>query len=249
MSNFKRQHLTRRLLKLVIVAKLGMLSSHARAQVTGVDLNSPALSANAQLPKYFRSGPPLAEALAYARSGAGARGIAWKGLQFIVYDAENLAGFTSAGAVLKYRKLACQADGVVIGHTNRSVSHLSAYGSVYTDYELVVDTWLKTAPKSQTSPGPAIVVTRPGGSLVVANDPVSFEYEGFPELKAGATYLQFVQYIPTSQAYQAIDPFSTLISMGNDWVVARGSSSIPVSGLSRGVLETELRTWLKTCSN
>ncbi len=219
----------------------------ARAQLTGVDLKSPVLSANAQLPKYFRSGPPLAETLATARSGAAARGIEWKGLQFIMYDAENLAGFTSTGAIQRYKKLACQADGVVIGHTNRTAPHLSAFGTVYTDYEVVVDAWLKTNPKAMTGPIPAIVVSRPGGSLTVANDPVSFEYEGFPELKGGATYLQFLQYIPASLAYQAIDPFSTLISLGNEWVVARGSSSVPVPGLGRGALETELRTWLKAC--
>ena len=207
MSNFRKQQIAGRHLQFIILVAAGILSVQAWAQVTGVDLNSPALSANAQLPKYFRSGPPLAESLANARSGAAARGIAWKGLQFIMYDAENLAGFTSAGAVQRYQRLACQADGVVIGHTNRAAPHLSAFGTVYSDYEVVVDTWLKTNPKSLTGPIPAIVVTRPGGSLTVANDPVSFEYEGFPELKGELlTFNSFSTFPPASPIKRSI-PF------------------------------------------
>jgi len=168
-------------------------------------------------------------------------------LRFIVSDAENLAGFTTAAALQQYQKLACQADAVALGHTSLWAHHLSDFGTAYTDYAFVIDTLLKDNQKSSIRSKPDIVVTRPGGSLTVNNDLVTFEFQGFPNLQSGITYLQFLQYIPETFAYQAVDAFSTLVAIGNNWVVARRSSAVAVPGLTRGVLEASVGNWLTFC--
>lgn len=211
------------------------------------DLDSPKLRAHANLPKYFRAGPPLTTDLANARVGAASRGIAWRGLDFVVYDADNIAELTATGAEQLYRKLACQADSIVIGHTRLSASHLSAFGTVYTDYILVIQHLLKDNSKSPIRSAGETIVTRPGGSLLVNDDPVSFDYQGFPALQSDITYLQFLQYIPESSAYQAVNSYSTLSARGNDWVVERQPSGVALPGLPRGVLEKSLKVWLTSC--
>ena len=211
-------------------------------------LTAPALHAHANLPKYFRSGPPLTQDLAEARVTAASKGIPWKGLHFIVSDGDNLAGFTKEGAVKLYQKLACQADVVAIGHISLSARHLSAWGTVYTDYVFAIDNLLKDNQNSSIRSKPDVIVTRPGGSLLVNNDPVIFEFQGFPELQSGTTYLQFLKYIPESSAYQARDSYSTLLGTGSDWVVARKASAVSLPGLTRGVLEESVGNWLTSCN-
>ena len=212
-----------------------------------VDLTAPTLRAHANLPKYFRSGPPLTQDLAEARVTAAAKGIPWKGLHFIVNDSDNLSGFTKAGALKLYQNLACQADVFAIGHTSLSARHLSAWGTVYTDYIFAIDNLLKDNQGSSIRAKPGIIVTRPGGSLMVNNDPVIFDFQGFPELQSGNTYLQFLKYISESSAYQALDSYSTLLGTGSDWVVARRASAVSLPDLTRGVLEESVGNWLTSC--
>ena len=243
----KIQSIRAGLLFIVAFANITLLAQTTSSPQAAVDLTAPALRAHANLPKYFRSGRPLTQDLAEARVTAASRGIPWKGLRFIVNDGDNLAGFTKIGALQLYQNLACKADVVAVGHTNLSARHLSAWGTVYTDYVFVIDALLKDNQKSSIRSKPDIVVTRPGGSLLVNNDPVTFEFHGFPELNSTTTYLQFLKYIPESSAYQVLDPYSTLLASGSDWVVARRSSAVALPGLMRGVLEVSISNWLTSC--
>jgi hypothetical protein len=164
-----------------------------------------------------------------------------------VFDGDNLAGFTTAGASQRYQNLSCEADAIAVGHTDLWAQHLSTYGTVYTDYVFVIDALLKDNQRSSIQSRPDIVVTRPGGSLLVNNDAVSFEYQGYPELQSGVTYLQFLLYIPKSGGYQASGTYSTLLASGDNWVVARKSSAVAVPGLTRGTLGASIGNWLTSC--
>lgn len=232
---------------LVALVNVTLLAQTAPNPQDTVDLSSPAFSFHANLPRYFRSGPPLAQELSEARVGAALKGIPWKGLHFIVNDADNLSGFTKAGASALYRKLTCQSDVIALGYTTASASHLSAWGVVYTDYNFVIKALLKDNQKVPISSKRSIVVTRPGGSLLTQNNPVTFEFQGFSELQPSATYLQFLKYIPESSAYQTLDAYSTLATMGSDWVVARKSSAVVLPELPIGTLEASIEKWLTSC--
>jgi len=90
------------LILLVSLTHITLEAQTTSGPQAAVDLTAPALRAHANLPKYFRSGPPLTQDLAETRVTAASKGIPWKGLHFIVNDGDNLAGFTKAGAVKLY---------------------------------------------------------------------------------------------------------------------------------------------------
>jgi len=113
---------------------------------------------------------------------------------------------------------------------------------VYSDYIFAVDEiFLNNLPK------PEIVLTRPGGALLVNGDSVSFRFENSPELKPGQQYLQFLRLIPQSSAYGALDSFSTLRRNGDSWVLVRASSAVTVPGLTYQNLEATLKDWRNSC--
>jgi hypothetical protein len=215
---------------------------------TATSLDDQILRAHARLPKYFRSGPPLAQVLSEARVDATSKGMPWKGLDFIVHDSENIRAFTPTGAVNRYQSLTCAADAVVVGHIGSKAHHLSEFGAVYTDYIFNIDTVLKDNRQLSLLSKTAVVVTRPGGALTVNNDAVSFEYDGFPALVGGGAYVQFLQFIPGTLSYQALDSFSTLMASGRDWVLPRKASAVAVVGLTRGVLEAAVGKWQGSCA-
>jgi hypothetical protein len=54
--------------------------------------------------------------------------------------------------------------------------------------------------------------------------------------------------IPESSAYEALDPNSTLVATGNNWVIARKLfSALTVPEFTRGVLEASIANWLTSC--
>ncbi|MBC8165067.1 MAG: hypothetical protein H7Y20_04240 [Bryobacteraceae bacterium] len=233
----------------IFLASVSLIAQSTQTPPATADLTSPALRAHASLLRYFRAGPSLAQDLADARTGAAQKNIVWKGLSFFVNDAENLGGLTPAFARETYSKLTCKADAVVIGQTQQSVSHISDWGTVYTDYVFAITAILKDNARSLIRQKATLILTRPGGSAMLGGDPVSSSYRGFPELKQGAIYLQFLHYIPESSAYETYDAYSTLIATGQEWVVARQGSAVALPGLNRGVLETTINEWLRSCRN
>jgi hypothetical protein len=213
---------------------------------TGIDLSSPVLQANADLPQYFRAGPPIQQLLAEARANAVQKGIAWKGLIVEVSDADRVAGFSASSASNTYTRLACSADLIAVGHVTSSASHLSSHGLVYTDYLFVIDNLLLD--RQPGSPRKSsIVVTRKGGSTYVNSDPVRFQFESSPELNPGETYLQFLRFLPQSSSYQAVDTFSTLRKTDNSWALFRASLAPTVSGLTTNSVESTVTHWLSSC--
>jgi hypothetical protein len=216
---------------------------------TGVDLAAPMLKLNAQRPQHNPPGTPLAESLANGRAIAASKGFPWKGMRFIAKEGLLMLSPGAFNILQLYQKQACQADAIVVGQTNLWAYHLSAFGTaVYGDYDFVIDTLLKDNRTSSIRSKPAIVVTRPGGSLSLADGPVTHVFEEFPRLQSGTTYLLFLRYIPGSSAYEALDSSSTLVATGNNWVIARKAfSGLAIPEFRRGALEASISNWLTSC--
>jgi hypothetical protein len=236
---------------LIVVAVVPSIVSFAQ---TASDLADPRLKANANLLQNDSPGFPgisIPQLLSKARAGAPSRGVSWKGLDIVATDDVSASPTESTTTVLLrlYPKQACQADAIVVGHTSSSAYHLSASGmAIYGDYIFVIDTVLKDNQASSIRLKPDIVVTRPGGSLTLADGPVRLELPAFPLLQSGVTYLQFLRYIAQSSAYQALDPFSTLLADANNWAIARKAfSRLAVQGFTRGSLEAMIGNWLTSC--
>src|SRR4051812_19513440 len=94
----------------VLVGGVSLIAQTTSPPPADADLTAPALQSHSHLPRYFRAGGQIKQELAEARAGAAQRGIPWKGLSFVVNDAENLGGLTPAITQQIYQKLACQAD-------------------------------------------------------------------------------------------------------------------------------------------
>jgi hypothetical protein len=228
------------------------------AQVAG-DLADPRLKANAGLPQNDPPGIALAQTLASARAAAPSRGVTWKGLEIQGSDDFGVSPNESivTGLMRIYPKQACQADAIVIGRPSAVAYHLSGSGTgVYGDYVVAVESVLKdnaaasigaSARDNRLDQG-QIVVTRPGGSLTLADGPVDVKLPAFPALQMGVTYLQFLRYVRESSAFQALDPLSTLAAEGNDWKIVRKSlSGVVVPGFVRGELESAIGNWVRDC--
>jgi hypothetical protein len=181
---------------------------------------------------------------------ADAKAVPWSGIESVVFEGlQNVQGLTGPAMIELYQKQACRADAVVVGQARLWSYHLSASGNaVYGDYDFAIDAVLKDNQAASIREKHDIVVTRPGGSLVLSNGPVSFKVESFPHLESAQTYLQFLQFIPSSGAFQALDAFSTLVLNGDEWVIARKAFlSFAVPGFSRGVLEASVAKWTASC--
>src|SRR5262245_38109588 len=216
---------------------------------TGVDLTAPMLKLNAHLPRHNPPGPPLAESLVNAREAAASKGLPWQGLTYIRNEGLGFATRDGFNVLQLYQKQVCEADAIVVGQTNLWAYHLSAYGTaVYGDYDFVIDTLLKDNRTSSIRSKPAIVVTRPGGSLSLPGGHVNDDFQEFPRFQSGTIYLLFLRFIPESSAYEALDPNSTLVTTGNNWVIARKLfSGLTAPEFTRGVLEASIDDWLTSC--
>ena len=215
------------------------------------NLSSPSLAAHANLPQHQLAGRNLTEALADTRLLANSKGIPWKGLDLIVSDGPgNLAGFSQEALMKLYNGIACRADSIVIGTVNAQASHVSTSNtSVYSDYSLVVEAVIGTSPNSPLKPNHAIAVTRPGGSVVIGDGRVNFEYREYPKLTPGNRYLQFLGRIPESGGYRPLDNWSTLVeSKQGHWMIARSAfERLVLPAFSSLNLEAAVRGWLANC--
>jgi len=241
-----------------LLAALVWIGSTILAQTTsGVAdprLADPKLNAHAAIIQNNHYGHmPIPQMLADAHAKAPSKGVTWKGLQLTIHEHPTVVppGTESAETtrLRSYQKQACQADAIAVGHITASAYHLSASGAtIYGDHIFVVDALLKDNQSSSIRQRPDIIVTRPGGSLVLPEGPVNVDPESFPRFQPDTTHLIFLKYIAETSAYQAIDSFSTLIARGNNWVIAaKPYSNLALPGFTRGALEATISSWLTSC--
>src|SRR5260370_16552276 len=103
--------------------------------------------------------------------------------------------------------VACESDLVVVGRTGQGVSHMTAdKGFIYTDWSFAVESILKNNVKAPVQPGSQIVVTRPGGQLLINGRKVSAELEHFRSFGQDDDLLLYLRFIPQTRAYRMAEP-------------------------------------------
>ena len=239
--------------RLFACATMAVLSSIAQTtNGSFVDLSAPALAAHADLPQNNPPGNVLTQALTRAKEVANAKSITSSpGIDVITID-EPTAGATPTLVSNMYRRLACSAEAIIIGHPNTWQSHLSSQGTaVYGDYDVSVDTILKDNQITPYIKGDHIVVTRLSGTITLGAGPinqVAFKHEGFPLLQKGTTYLMFLRYVPTTGAFLPIDAFATFTGGASTWTIARKAyAQDSLFSFSRGAFEQTIQQWLGLC--
>ncbi|MBD0370470.1 MAG: hypothetical protein ICV60_06510 [Pyrinomonadaceae bacterium] len=102
--------------------------------------------------------------------------------------------------------LASSADAVVIGTVTNKSSQLTENGAfVFTDYDVSVEEVLKDNGSNSLQSQSSIVVTRPGGRILLEGRVVTARDRAFKPFTVGGRYLLFLKYIPTTDAYHAVN--------------------------------------------
>ncbi len=219
-------------------------------QGSKVNLASPSLQGNADL-TIFHMGPQLDVWMSGARATAASKEISWTGLDVIAFPGlpAALPNTSSVGIAAIFQQRVCQVDLVAVGHIQASASHLSASRNVvYTDYDFVIDRLLKDNRTAPIGSAPDLVVTRLGGSVVLAEGNLKLISLEFPELQPNAIYLLFLDSIGATSSYFARDEFSTLMLIGDNWAILQKSyASVTIPGFTRGTFESSLADWLGYC--
>ena len=103
-------------------------------------------------------------------------------------------------------ELAEKADAIVTASFVSKSSQITASGTyVFTDYELRVEEVLKDAVTHHLKPETNITVTRPGGKVLLFGQTASFTSFAFKPLMPGRRYLLFLAYLPSTNAFRAVN--------------------------------------------
>jgi hypothetical protein len=125
---------------------------------------------------------------------------------FIAPDSEKMA---SAIEEL-LRQETCDADTVIIGSVSGKTSQFTEDGSfVFTDYDIQIEEVVKNSSSAPLQLSSSIIVTRPGGAVSFNGNVIRVIDKSFQPLEVGGKYLLFLQQIPSSGAYQAINSESS----------------------------------------
>ncbi len=108
------------------------------------------------------------------------------------------------------RKLACDSNAVVIGSVKDNTSQMTENEDfVFTDYQFIIEEVLKDYAAYHIIPQTEITVTRPGGKVQLEGKIVQAIDASFMPLNEGKHYLLFLNHIPTTGAYKAVNSFSS----------------------------------------
>lgn len=103
------------------------------------------------------------------------------------------------------RSVACGADAILLVDSAQKISsNLSATDDfVFTDYTFHVLSVIKENDPLNLEPGSTIIVTRPGGSMVLNHRSVRVAMDRFPQFDDLEQYVMFLKYLPDSKSYEA----------------------------------------------
>lgn len=107
-------------------------------------------------------------------------------------------------------ELAGTADAIVIGSISSKSSQITSTGTfVFTDYAFRIEEVLKTIDAVTPKPQTTIIVTRPGGKVLLNGGVATVVHLSFQPLLPGRRYVLFLKYLPATGAYQAVDDKGT----------------------------------------
>ena len=116
--------------------------------------------------------------------------------------------------------------------------------SLFSDYQVRTTDVYRAAPSVPLKIGAEVVVTRPGGKLIVDGTVVEASIKAFRPLRVGATYMFFVEFLPQSQAFYTRLSRGVLERKGPAAFV--GPIDTTDTDIARaGVSDTAVKDWLR----
>lgn len=146
-----------------------------------------------------------------------------------------------------FQKLACQADTIVIGKVKSKNSQLSEDNtSVFTDYQIEVNTILKTK-LNNILPNNLITVTRSGGRVKFNNHLIEVIDKSYKQLKIGGEYLIFLNYLNDSDSFAASSDEGTFEIQGNKFKRFKDDKNIQYQSVDEDL--NNLNTYISEISS
>ena len=97
------------------------------------------------------------------------------------------------------------ADVILLVQSRSASSHLTPNGNfIFTTHEMEVKEVIKGLRPSQLRPGDLILVSLPGGKLLIDNRPVSVIEHGYIQLVAGHQYVLFLKLVPETGDFTSL---------------------------------------------
>lgn len=125
-------------------------------------------------------------------------------------------------------ELSCGVDAIVIGTVKDKTSQLTDCGTfTFTDYELIAEEVLKDNVISHLEPGSSLIVTRPGGKILLNGHVITAIDRSVKPLIIGDRYLLFLRFLPTTGAYEAADFDSAFRIAGSELVPQTDVVTLP----------------------
>jgi len=122
-----------------------------------------------------------------------------------VYESGEIPVWTTQKTRAEQLKdLACGSDAVLIVKLTDQTAALTEDESfVFTDYTASVEEILRNNPTQTLQVSSQVIVTRPGGSLVLDGVKISARMEQFREFVVPRRYLLYLRFVPSTNSYVA----------------------------------------------
>jgi hypothetical protein len=104
------------------------------------------------------------------------------------------------------KRFVCDADAVIVGVVTSKSSQLTTDGTfVFTDYQMSVEDVLKNNAAAVIQTNSNVTVTRAGGAILLNMRRIQVTDKSFEALKVNGHYVLFLNYIPSTGAYMALN--------------------------------------------
>jgi hypothetical protein len=114
--------------------------------------------------------------------------------------------------LFRVKELTCISSLAVVATARSGISHMTSDKTfLYTDWTFAVDEVLKNSAKSPVNVDQLITVARPGGNLQIQGRRVYAIDKNFSDFQSGKSYLLYLEYIPDTGAFRAIQDNSFAI--------------------------------------
>lgn len=139
-----------------------------------------------------------------------------------------------------FGELVRASDAVINGRVTKKLSQITEDDAfLFTDYDVVLTEVVKDNSAKPLTVGATIIVTRPGGKVVVNGIIVRAHDSGFEPLELNRPLLLFLRYIPESGAYRATRDTGTFEVDGSS-IRPLGKAAFPPNVLRDGVASLQI---------
>jgi hypothetical protein len=134
--------------------------------------------------------------------------------------------------------LTCEADAVVFGTVVNKEGHMTDDQTfAYTQYEFLPQEIVKDNAASPIQLEKPIIVTRPGGLLLIDDQLISVNDESFEQLNPNSQYLLFLRFVPEANGYVASNPQGDFVLQDKNFKsISRRGTPVERDGLSSSEL-------------